>query len=105
YSSVDSHVPRGCWRSTPHVANAFAVECFIDELAALAQMNPLEFRLKNLIRSSNNRSGFEVARMEKTLRFLADYSVAWKQPLNPREGRGVACHYSFGSYVAQVARV
>lgn len=44
----DSVVPTGYWRSVSHNVNAFANECFVDEMAAAAGEDPLEFRRKLL---------------------------------------------------------
>src|SRR5579872_4631186 len=48
YAPVHSVVPRAWWRSVSSSANAFAVECFIDELAHAAGIDPYQFRLQNL---------------------------------------------------------
>src|SRR5689334_23478421 len=40
------HVPPGFWRGVNINQNAIYVECFIDELAQAAGMDPLEFRRK-----------------------------------------------------------
>jgi isoquinoline 1-oxidoreductase beta subunit len=36
---------------------------------------------------------------------LAAQKAAWDKPLPKGRGRGIACHFSFNSYVAQVAEV
>ena len=107
HAAVESHVPRGCWRSIPHAANAFAVECFMDELAAAAGANPLQFRFTALgpdqkIEFSDGT--LDTARLRKVLALAAERS-RWQAALPARQGRGIACHYSFGSYVAGVAEV
>ena len=45
YTQAESPVPVGYWRSVGHSANAFAVESFIDELAAAAGVDPVAYRL------------------------------------------------------------
>ena len=40
YVSVDSLLPTGPWRSVDHSWNAFVVETFIDQLAAVAGWDP-----------------------------------------------------------------
>ena len=44
----DVGVRVGYWRSVSHALNAFATECFIDELAAAAKQDPLAFRVAML---------------------------------------------------------
>ena len=38
-------IPCGFWRGVGHVVNAFAVECFMDELAQAQEKDPLAWRL------------------------------------------------------------
>jgi isoquinoline 1-oxidoreductase subunit beta len=109
YSYVPSHVPRGWWRSVEHTPNAYAVECFLDELAAAGKKDPFALRLKLLgedrkVPLGNQGETLDTARLKRVLE-LAAKEAAWGEPLPPRNGRGVACHYSFGSYVAQVVEV
>ena len=107
YSSVESHVPRGCWRSVPHSANAFAMECFVDELAAAGHVDPLQFRL-NLLGEPREiaiqHGSLHTGRMRGVLQ-LAAAKAGFGGALPARRGRGIACHYSFGSCVAAVAEV
>ncbi|MBI4684192.1 MAG: xanthine dehydrogenase family protein molybdopterin-binding subunit [Nitrospirae bacterium] len=95
YVRVDTPVPVGFWRSVGSSHNAFTVESFIDELADLAQRDPLEFRLSLLNKNQRAKKVLEVA-AEK---------AGWSKPLSKGEGRGIAQHLSFDSYVAQVAEV
>ena len=53
YSAVPSSVPPLWWRSVEHSFNGFAVECFIDELAAAAGRDPVEFRRGLLVKPAN----------------------------------------------------
>ena len=100
YAPVDSVVPRAWWRSVSSSANAFAIECFIDELAHAAGVDPYQFRLRNLRadQPENSRT------MAAVLKLAADRS-GWGQALPPGQGRGIAC-WQFGqTWVAQVAEV
>ena len=92
---VATPVPVGFWRSVGHSHNAFTVECFLDELAQVAGQDPLAFRLAHLPPDS---------RPARLLTLVAEKS-GWGTPLAPGRGRGLAQHFSFGSYVAQVAEV
>jgi len=87
--------PVAPWRSVQNGPNAFVIECFIDELAHAAGKDPLEFRLQNL---KNNM------RARRVLETVAE-KAGWGKPIPKGEGRGIAQHACFGSYVAQVAEI
>jgi len=93
-------IPVGYWRAVGHSHNGFFMECFIDELATLAQVDPLTFRARLL---ADHPRALAVLQ-------LAASASAWTEPPAPaadgaRVARGVALHRSFGSIVAQVAEV
>jgi isoquinoline 1-oxidoreductase beta subunit len=88
-------VPVGWWRSVYASQNVFAVESFIDELAALAKMDPYRFRLQMLEKSPRMKNVVE----------LAATKAAWGKPLPKGHGLGLACALSFRTYVAEVAEV
>ncbi|MFZ3357494.1 MAG: molybdopterin cofactor-binding domain-containing protein, partial [Xanthobacteraceae bacterium] len=85
-------VPTGFWRGVGPNNNVFATECFMDELARKANMDPVAFRRGML---GNN------PRLKAALDLVAEKS-AWGQPLPPRVGRGVSVQPSFGSFIATV---
>jgi isoquinoline 1-oxidoreductase beta subunit len=95
YVRIDTPVPVGFWRSVGSSHNAFTVESFVDELAALANRDPLEFRLNMLKNHPRARRVLE----------LAAEKAGWGKPLTRGQARGIAYHLSFESYVAQVAEV
>ncbi|MCE5243106.1 MAG: xanthine dehydrogenase family protein molybdopterin-binding subunit [Syntrophobacteraceae bacterium] len=95
YIRIDTPVPVGFWRSEGNTHNAFAVESFMDELAFEAGKDPLEFRLGML---KDNPRAHDV------LNFVAE-KAGWGKPPAAGRGRGIAQHFTFGSYVAQVAEV
>lgn len=110
YVPVQSAVPRAWWRSVEHSFNAFAAECFIDELAHAAGRDPYEFRM-NLLREDRklpwvmwDDPPLETRRLRAVLQLAAEKSD-WKKPLPAGNGRGIACYCSFGSYMAHVAEV
>ena len=88
-------VPVQWWRSVGSSHTAFAVECLIDELAALAGQDPVAYRMALL-------EGH--ARHQGVLRLAAE-KAGWGTPLPAGRGRGVAVHKSFHTHVAQVAEV
>jgi isoquinoline 1-oxidoreductase beta subunit len=95
YTQADLGVPVGFWRSVGHSHTAFAVECFVDELAAVAGKDPVEFR-RGLLTGSPRNLG--------VLNLAAERS-GWGTKAPAGRFRGVALHASFGSYVAQVAEI
>ena len=80
------------WRAVQNGPNAFAIECFIDELAHAAGKDPLEFRLQNL---KNNK------RASRVLQTVAE-KAGWGKPIPKGQGRGIAQHACFGTWAAQV---
>ena len=95
HSSPRAPVNLGFWRSVAHSYNCYFVETFVDEVAHAAGRDRYAFRQSLLPAES---------RMSPVLA-LAAQEAGWGTPLPPGTGRGIACSASFGSYVAQVARV
>ncbi len=98
--TVESHqaeisVPVQWLRSVGHSHTAFAVECFMDELAALAQKDPYQFRRQLLQKQPRHLGVLD----------LAAQKAGWDKPLPQGMGRGIAVHFAFGSYSAHVAEV
>jgi isoquinoline 1-oxidoreductase beta subunit len=89
---ADLPIPVWPWRGVQNGPNAYAIECFIDELAHAAGKDPLEFRLQCL---KNNK------RASRVLQTVAE-KAGWGKPLPKGQGRGIAQHACFGSWVAQV---
>ncbi len=108
FNGVTSAVPRAWWRSVEHSFNGFAVESFIDELAAAAGQDPVQFRRSLLVKPPNWKPRFEYdpdpARLLGVLNLVVEKS-GWANPLPKGKGRGVACYHSFGSYFGEVAEV
>jgi isoquinoline 1-oxidoreductase beta subunit len=108
YNPVASSVPRAWWRSVENSFNGFAVESFIDELAAAASQDPVEFRKTLLVKPPNwkprDEDDPDPARLRAVLELAAEKSD-WTKPLPKGRGRGIASFASFGSYFAEVAEV
>jgi len=108
YNAVASSVPPLWWRSVEHSFNGFAVESFVDELAAAAGQDPVQFRKALLVKSPDWKPRFEYdpdpARLRGVLELAVEKS-GWDKPLPKGRGRGIASYYSFGSYFAEVAEV
>ena len=92
--------------------STFASESFIDELAAAANADPVEFRLKLLTASKNDDSGFKRARSIASIKAAAE-AYKWDTRPSPKRvgsgeiltGRGIAYTYRSQTVVAQIAEV
>jgi len=108
YNPAASAVPRAWWRSVENSFNGFVVESFIDELAAAAGKDPVEFRKALLVKppgwKPKNEDDVDPGRLRGVLELAAEKS-GWGSPLPKGRGRGVASYASFGSYFAEVAEV
>jgi isoquinoline 1-oxidoreductase beta subunit len=94
---VDLHTPKigvpvQWWRSVGHSHTGFSVESFFDEVAHAGGKDPCELR-RTLLASQ--------PRMLAVLNLVAE-KAGWGKPLAPGRGHGIATHFSFDSYVAQV---
>jgi isoquinoline 1-oxidoreductase beta subunit len=93
--NVDLPIPVGFWRSVGNTFNPFAVETFLDELAAAAGKDPVDFRMNMLPKDS---------RPYRTLQLLAEKS-GWGAPVPAGRSRGIALRSCFGSTAGHVAEV
>jgi len=83
----------GAWRAPGNSTNTFARESHIDILAAKVGMDPLEFRMQNLVDK----------RMQHVLQVAAQ-KFGWKMARTPSgRGCGIACGIDAGTYVAAMA--
>jgi len=94
---VDLHSPKNAvpvqwWRSVGHSHTGFSVEAFLDEVAHAGGKDPYELRRTLLAKQPRMRAVLE----------LAAQRANWGSELPAGVGRGIATHFSFGSYVAQV---
>jgi isoquinoline 1-oxidoreductase beta subunit len=85
------------WRSVGATHTAMAMEHTIDQLAARAKIDPVEYRRALLTKAGATR---HLAVLNKA----AELS-GWGSPLGDGYSRGIAVHESFGSVVANVAEV
>ncbi|HTU45143.1 MAG TPA: xanthine dehydrogenase family protein molybdopterin-binding subunit [Bryobacteraceae bacterium] len=111
YLPADSGVPRAWWRSVEASQIGFVMESFMDELAHAAGADPYEFRIAKLgdgrkVKNGTDPKGtpLDTARFKGVLQLAAEKS-GWGKPLPSGRGRGIAAHFSFESYVANVVEV
>jgi isoquinoline 1-oxidoreductase beta subunit len=88
-------IPTAFWRSVGPSHNVFVTESFIDELAAAAKKDPVQYRRTLLEKSPRAKAVLE----------LAAEKAGWGRPLPDRTGRGVSVQFAFATYMAQVAEV
>lgn len=118
-----AHVRIGWYRSVTAIFHAFAMSSFLDELAHKAGRDPLDFLLHALgpdriidmtkqgaVKPVDNYGDTweahpnDIARYRRVLQAAARES-GWGRPLPKGEGRGIAVHRSFLTYVASVVHV
>lgn len=93
--SPDVGIPVSYWRSVGYSQNTFFMEAFLDEMAAVTEKDPVEYRRKLLANQP---------RMLGVLNLAAE-KAGWGTPLPAGRFRGVAVVNNIGSYNAQVAEV
>jgi isoquinoline 1-oxidoreductase beta subunit len=91
---VDLGIETGAWRSGAHSYTCFFTECFIDELARRASIEPLSFRMQLLLQNP---------RLAQVLSQAAALGGWDGGP--PGSGIGLACHSAFGSHIALLVEI
>ncbi len=126
WTDVPLNLQLGSWRSVSHSFNVFAVESFVDEMAAAAGRDPLQLRFELLsaapapaaeislpLPDRRGRPAPDRRLLEGVLRAVAD-DADWRTGPpgsrgttadETRRGRGIACCYYKQSYAAHVADV
>ena len=104
FHSVDSPLRQGSYRSLAATANHFARESFMDELAHLAKMDPLEFRLKNLA-DERFRAALEAAAEKFGWGQMKSHPGRSTTEDRTLRGHGIAGGFDKGGYVATCAEV
>ena len=84
----------GSYRALAATANNFAREVHIDEMASMAKMDPLAFRLRNI----------ENPRARAVLEATAE-RFGWVRGAGPGRGAGLAVGFDKGGYVATAVEV
>jgi isoquinoline 1-oxidoreductase beta subunit len=89
---ADIGIATGIGRAMAHSYTAFFTECFVDELARSAGIEPLSYRMQML--SGNTR----LAHCLTTVTALGGWDGG-----TPGSNQGIAAHSCFGSHVAMLA--
>ncbi|MDO8632756.1 MAG: molybdopterin-dependent oxidoreductase, partial [Phycisphaerales bacterium] len=94
YKSCETPLRVGSYRALASTANVFARESLMDELAAAADADPLEFRLRHL--TNDRLRAVLVAAAERF-----GWKNEWKKNSSPQKtGVGLACGIEKGSFAA-----
>jgi isoquinoline 1-oxidoreductase beta subunit len=111
YVLAETPVPLGWMRSVYALQAGFASESFIDELAAAAGKDPLEYRLHMLAKDKDKDQDIQyftttwhTARMRGVLQLAAE-KAGWGKPLPAGRFHGIACFACFSSYMAEVVEI
>ncbi|MCH1930971.1 xanthine dehydrogenase family protein molybdopterin-binding subunit [Shewanella sp. A25] len=101
YDFVKSPMMQGYWRSVGNSMNDFVYECFFDEMADKAGVDPMQMRQQLLQ---------ENKRLSHLLNVVVESSGGWKRgPFTAQDGtvraRGIAMAAPFGSHAAAIAEV
>jgi isoquinoline 1-oxidoreductase subunit beta len=95
YVVRETPVPLGVWRAINYTQNAFYKECFVDEMAHAAGIDPYRYRRLLLRNSPKNLAVLDAAASK----------AGWGTPLAAGVFRGIALNEACGSYCAQVVEV
>jgi isoquinoline 1-oxidoreductase beta subunit len=110
YSEALTSLATGAWRAPSHNFNAFVIESVIDELAHSAKVDPLALRASyygskaDFPSEGMESSTFDPSRLKRVMMLAAERAGWGSRPPTGR-ARGIAVHYTFGSYAAEVAEV
>ena len=88
----------GWWRGLGLLANTFALESFMDEIAAAVGVDPLALRLQHL-------PAGELGERYRRVLETAAVESGWGKPLAVGRALGIACSVDVGTVVAHVAEV
>ena len=90
-----THLTTWWWRSAGSSQNAYALECFMDELAVAAKRDPFDLRRAHLGARPDMREVLDILRERSE----------WDSRLKTGSARGMALHESFGTLCGTVAEI
>ncbi|HVZ15737.1 MAG TPA: molybdopterin cofactor-binding domain-containing protein [Terriglobales bacterium] len=115
---AEAHVRIGWFRSVANIYHSFAIHSFVDELAAAAGKDPVEYLL-NVIgparivplqyskeeEAESKKYPVDTGRLRNVIEVVAEKSNWAKRPREKGHAYGIAAHRSFYTYVATVVEV
>jgi isoquinoline 1-oxidoreductase subunit beta len=104
---TETAIPLGWMRAVYALQTGFATESFLDELAAAARKDPLEYRLHLLAKDKDIKFGestWRTGRMRGVLQLAAE-KAGWGKRLPAGRYHGIACFGCFNSYMAEVVEI
>ncbi|WP_262693315.1 xanthine dehydrogenase family protein molybdopterin-binding subunit [Kordiimonas aquimaris] len=112
HALVKSRIPRGPWRGPMPTRNAFVIESMLNEIAHTTGQDSIAIRraLYSPARPlpynhwGNHNGEWHTGNMLGVLEAVATMSK-WGQVSGVNQGRGIASHFTFGSYCAVVVDV
>jgi isoquinoline 1-oxidoreductase beta subunit len=110
FFAVPSGMPRGWWRAPLHTFHAFSVQSFIDEIAVATKQDAVKLRLamlgepRQIPYSGHGGPFFDTGRLANVLTRCAE-RIGWGARRSDGHGIGIACHFTFGGYVAHAFEV
>jgi len=110
FFALESGLPRGPWRAPVHTFQAFAIQCFIDEIAVATKQDALALRLdllgepRQIPYEGHGGPVFDTGRMANVLKIAAE-KIGWGARRSDGHGLGLACHFTFGGYAAHAFEV
>jgi isoquinoline 1-oxidoreductase beta subunit len=110
FFAVTSGMPRGWWRAPLHTFHAFSVQSFIDEIAIATKQDAVKLRLamlgepRQIPYSGHGGPFFDTGRLANVLTRCAA-RIGWGVDRSDGHGIGIACHFTFGGYVAHAFEV
>lgn len=119
-AEADAHTRIGWFRSVSNIPHAFAVQCFVAELAAAAKRDPKDYLLELIgparridprklsdewnYDESPERYPLDTGRLRNVIE-VAAREAKWGRQLPKGHGLGIAATYSFLTYAAAVIEV
>lgn len=103
-------LPSGPWRGPTENVAGYAMQCFVDEMAHLAGICPLKYRIDMFKETGDTphpgfSSDFMVAERFINVLKMAAKNADWGKDLAKGHGMGVASFMTFGGYAAAVVEV
>ena len=107
FFSLMSGLPRASGELPQHAFHAFAVQCFIDEVAVATKQDAVKLRLDLLEAARTLPDGsatFDSTRLAHVLTRCAE-RIGWGAQRSDGHGIGIACHFAAGGYFAHAFEV